>query len=421
MKHTNFKLIINKICENSSKAARIISCSSQKDKNQALKLINESLLDNKDNILKANTLDVENSIKNNLSKPLLDRLSLDEEKILSMSKSIKNIIKLPDPVNNIIEKWKRPNGLKLFKVTVPFGVIGIIYESRPNVTADAAALCIKSGNCAILRGGRESFLSSKAIMKAITDGLKASSLDKNTVQIIPTISREAVNQLLKMDKYIDVIIPRGGKNLISKIKKNSNIPVFSHLDGICHTYIDEYANKDQAIQITLNAKMRRTSICGATETVLIHKNIKKSILHEIVSILIKNGCEIRGDSTIKKINPKIKKVSKKDWDTEYLDAIVSIKIVTNISDAIGHINTHSSHHTDAIITDNKRNAKRFLNEINSAIVMHNTSTQFADGAEFGLGAEIGIATGKLHARGPVGIKELVTYKYIVQGTGQIRN
>ena len=338
-----------------------------------------------------------------------------------MCKDILNIAKLNDPLGKVINSTVRPNGLKISKVTVPLGLIAVIFESRPNVASDVAALCIKSGNGVILKGGKEAKFSNEAIIKIIKDSLKESNIDHRVVTSLNDYTRTSVNILLKMDKYIDVLVPRGGKSLIENIKKNSTIPVFSHLDGLCHTYIDSFAEKSMAIDVTLNAKMRRTSICGATETILCHKKVSETILPDLIDLLIKNGCTVKADSKIKKYNKNITPVKKEDWSTEYLDSIVSIKVVSSLEEAIDHINNFSSGHTDAIITKSKISAKVFLKSINSAIVMHNTSTQFADGAEFGLGAEIGISTGKLHARGPVSVSELTTYKYIVLGKGQLRN
>ena len=352
---------------------------------------------------------------------MLDRLYLNKDRISSMVDSIKNIIKLPDPVGKNIDAWSRPNGLKISTRRIPLGVIGIIYESRPNVTSDAAALCIKSGNCSILKGGKESFFSSSKIIDSIHIGLEKAGLPKKIIQNIPSKSRETVNYLLKMNEYIDIIIPRGGKGLIKAITKNTTIPVISHLDGICHTYIDKYAKKEIAVSVSINAKMRRTGICGATETILFHSKADISILKELIIKLLNLKCEVRGDKKVKKINKKVILTKNLDWDTEYLKPIVSIKIVSDLEAAIKHINIHGSGHTDAIITQNKNIAKNFMTKVDSAIVMHNTSTQFSDGGEFGMGAEIGIATGRMHPRGPVGLKELTTYKYTVEGKGQIRN
>lgn len=419
MKSTEKKII--NMCKSSLQASKSLAETKNSDRDKALKLISRNILKNKSHILSQNAKDLKEAEEENLSKNLVDRLMLDSKRIQNMCTDILNIAKLKDPIGKILNTTVRPNGLKISKITVPLGLIAVIFESRPNVASDVAALCIKSGNGVILKGGKEAKNTTEIIIKIIKDSLKESNIDPRAITSLNDYSRKSVNILLKMDTYIDVLVPRGGRSLIENIKKNSNIPVFSHLDGICHTYIDSSANKSMAIEICFNAKMRRTSICGATETILCHQKVFKSILPELVDKLIKSGCKVKGESKIKKLNKNISIARKKDWSTEYLDAIVSIKIVKNLEEAVNHINQYSSGHTDAIITENNQNAKIFFKSINSAIVMHNTSTQFADGAEFGLGAEIGISTGKLHARGPVSISELTTYKYIVQGKGQLRN
>ncbi len=414
------KQIIN-ICKSSLVASKSLVDIKNIERNKILKLIARNLMRKKSYILLQNKKDIDRAKKENLPKHLIDRLLLDENRISNMCKDILNIAKLNDPLGKVISSTVRPNGLKISKVTVPLGLIAVIFESRPNVASDVAALCIKSGNGVILKGGKEAKFSTEAIIKIIKDSLKESNINHRIVTSLNDYTRKSVNILLKMDKYIDVLVPRGGKSLIENIKKNSTIPVFSHLDGLCHTYIDSFAEKSMAINVTLNAKMRRTSICGATETILCHKKVSETILPDLIDILIKKGCTVKGDSRIKKFNKNTAPVKKEDWSTEYLDSIVSIKVVNSLEEAIDHINKFSSGHTDAIITRSKVSAKVFLKSINSAIVMHNTSTQFADGAEFGLGAEIGISTGKLHARGPVSVSELTTYKYIVLGNGQLRN
>ncbi len=420
MKNNTEKNIIN-ICKLGLNASKSLSVTKNSDRNKAIKLIAKKLIKNKAYILSQNKKDIEKAKKENLSKHLLDRLLLDEKRISNMCKDIFNIAKLDDPLGKILSKTVRPNGLKISKVTVPLGLLAVIFESRPNVASDVAALSIKSGNAVILKGGKEAKYTTDSIIKLIKDALKESNLDHRAVTSLNDYSRKSVNILLKMDKYIDVLVPRGGKSLIENVKRNSNIPIFSHLDGICHTYIDSFAKKSMAIDVVFNAKMRRTSICGATETILCHKKVAKSILPQIIDKLIDNDCIVKAEHSIKKLNKNILPVKKEDWETEYLDAIVSVKIVSSLGEAISHINNYSSGHTDAIITESNAVAKIFLKSVNSAIVMHNTSTQFADGAEFGLGAEIGISTGKLHARGPVSAAELTTYKYIVQGKGQLRN
>ncbi len=411
---------VENICLNANKASKILSSASTASKNKALKLISANINKDTDKILKANRKDMRLAKINKTSSALLDRLYLDKKRIKDIINGIDNIIKLDDPVGKIIKNWTPKNGIKMCQTRVPIGVIGIIYESRPNVAVDASSLSLKSGNAIILRGGSESFYSSSAITKSIRNGLKESSLPINSVQMINTTNRNAVGKLLKMNNFINLIIPRGGKSLIARVQKDSKIPVLSHLDGLCHTFIDKKANKKMSINIALNAKMRRTGICGATETLLCHKETTKTILPDIINGLLKKGCEIRGDKKVQTLSNEIKPASELDWSTEYLDSIISIKIVNDVHDAINHIEKYGSNHTDAIITENKRNAEIFLNNVNSAIVIHNASTQYADGGEFGMGAEMGIATGKLHARGPVALEELTTYKYQLRGKGQIR-
>ena len=411
---------IESISFKANKASKLLSSASSNNKNKALKLIANNLKKDSSKILKANEKDMKIANDNKTSKALLDRLYLDKKRIENMIDGVNNIIKLEDPVGKIIKSWTPKNGIKMSQTRVPIGVIGIIYESRPNVTVDASTLALKSGNAIILRGGSESFYSSKVITTSIRNALKKSSLPVDSVQMINTVDRRAVGKLLKMNELINLIIPRGGKSLIERVQKDSKIPVLSHLDGLCHTFIDKKADKQMSLEIALNAKMRRTGICGATETLLCHKDSSQNILPEIITKLIEKGCEVRGDKTVQSINNDVKPASNKDWQTEYLDSIISIKIVNDVFDAIEHIEKYGSNHTDAIITNNIRNAEIFLNNVNSAIVIHNASTQYADGGEFGMGAEMGIATGKLHARGPVALEELTTYKYQLRGKGQVR-
>lgn len=406
--------------KNARMAAHLIANASTEKKNTALKNAAEALRINKQKILSANEKDMAEAEKNGISGAFLDRLKLNDKRVEAMAKGLEEIANLPDPVGREIGRWQRPNGLDIARVSVPLGVIGIIYESRPNVTADAGALCLKSGNAAILRGGSESFHSSNAIMDCLQEGLKKSDLPEQAIQLVPTQDREAVGEMLKMAEYIDVIIPRGGKGLIKRVIEESRIPLLQHLDGNCHTYVHEAADPKKAISVVENAKMRRPGICGATESLLIDEKVAGKILPEIAELLISEKCELRGDEKACAIDSRIKPASSEDWGTEYLAAILAIKIVSGLDEAIDFTNTHSSHHTEAIITEDKKAAERFLKEIDSAIVMHNTSTQFADGGEFGMGAEIGIATGKLHARGPVGLEQLNTFKYVVRGNGQIR-
>ena len=411
---------IEDICFKAYKASNTLSHATKDSKNEALEKIAINIQKDRILILEANIIDMDLAKKNNVSEALLDRLFLDENRIDSIINGLYNIIDLEDPIGTEIKRWKPSNEIDMKQIRVPIGVIGIIYESRPNVTADASALALKSGNSIILRGGSESFYSSSAIVKSIKNGLKESKISEDCVQMINTIDRDAVGLLLNMSKYVNLIIPRGGKALIERVQIDSKIPVLSHLDGLCHTYIDVDANKAMALDIVLNAKMRRTGICGATETLLCHKDAVDTILPNIINKLLEQGCEIRADKSIQTLNKAIKNATIEDWQTEYLDKILSIKSVANVSDAIKHIEKFGSNHTDAIITDNKDTAEIFLKEVNSAIVVHNASTQYADGGEFGMGAEMGIATGRLHARGPVGLEQLTTYKYQLRGNGQVR-
>lgn len=411
---------IASICQAARQSARELALASSHDKNRALQLMALSISQHENTILSANQKDLDLARQKNLSSAFLDRLSLNKERIQAMANGLEEIAKLPDPVGTVLKKTQRPNQLTILQVRVPIGVIGVIYESRPNVTADAAALCLKSSNAIILRGGSESFHSSMAIMTALHEGIAQTNVPKQAIQMVPTVDREAVNAMLMMDKYIDVIIPRGGPALIESIAEKSRIPLFKHLAGLCHTYIHSDANQEMARKIILNAKMRRTGICGATEVLLIDQDIAVAYLPSILDDLFCAGCEIRGDEQIVMLDQRVKLAVERDYNTEFLDAIIAVKIVKNLSDAIRHIAEHGTQHTDAIVTDNVMAAEQFLREVDSAIVMHNTSTQFADGGEFGMGAEIGIATGKLHARGPVGVEQLTTFKYVVCGNGQVR-
>ena len=417
---------LQKIAELSKKASRILSTTSPKIKSNIIKYAAKQIKKDVTKIENANRKDLKIAKSKGLDDAMIDRLLLDKSRINAISKSLNEISKWPDPVGKIINKWKRPNGLEIQKISVPIGVLLVIYESRPNVTTDASALCLKSGNSVILKCGSESLNSSKALLTCIHAGLKKYKLPTSCVELLASSNRKSVSSLLKMDDYIDVVIPRGGKSLIKAISKISKIPVLKHLDGICHTYVDDTSNLSMARKVVLNAKMRRTGICGATETLLlkddIHVNDAVCIIHDLIDA----GCEVRGDEYIAKyvLDPyynKIKKANSKDWQTEYLAPIISIKAVKDVKEAIQHINQYGSNHTDAIITSNKKNAELFLKEVDSSIVMHNTSTQFADGGEFGMGAEIGISTGKLHARGPVGADQLTTFKYVVKGQGQLRS
>ena len=401
-------------------ASRILAGTSAAIKNTALIAAAKALRESAETIKAANAQDMASARQKGLTAAMLDRLDLNDARIVAMAKGLQEIAALNDPIGEIISAWSRPNGLKIERVRMPLGVVGVIYESRPNVTADAGGLCLKAGNACILRGGSESFHSSRAILAALQSGLREAGLPETAIQMIPTTDRAAVGEMLTMTKYIDVIVPRGGQSLVERVMRESRVPTFLHLTGLCHTYIHSDADPDKARSIVLNAKMRRTGICGATETVLIDENIASRILPPILEDLITAGCEVRGDATIQSLNPSVKSVSDEDWDTEYLDAILSVKVVKNMDDALAHITAHGSEHTDAIITEDQSAADRFMDALSSAIVMHNASTQFADGGEFGMGAEIGIATGKLHARGPVGVEQLTTFKYKVRGDGQTR-
>ena len=394
-----------------------------KNKNKVLKKFLNLINKNKKKILKENNKDIKFAIKNNLPENLIDRLTLNQKKLEEMQASIQKIIKLGDPINKVIDRWQRPNGLIIKRVSTPIGVIGIIYESRPNVTSDVSSLCFKSGNVIILRGGSEAYNSNMIMVKLFRDALKINNVDQNYVQIVKNKNRKSVDYLLsKMEKFIDVIIPRGGKNLVKKVQQLSSVPIIGHLEGICHTYIDKDADLNMAVKIVHNAKLRNTSICGATETILMHKKIIKKFCNPVLEKLTKNNCEIIADATIRKnFNGKSKKANEKDWSKEYLAPKVSVKAVDNIFEAIKHVNKYGTMHTDSIITKNKKNADLFLKNIKSSIAMHNTSTQFADGGEFGFGGEVGISTNTLPPRGPVGLNQLISYKYEVLGKGQTRD
>ena len=407
-----------KLGQNSKKAHKIIDT---KIKNNVLKSFVKLIFKNKNKILLENLKDIRFAKKKGLKENLVNRLELNNEKLNSIIEAIKTVIKLKDPVNYELSKWARPNGLKIKKVSIPIGVIGVIYESRPNVTADVSTLCFKSGNCVILRGGSEAYFTNKILANYFRTSLAQHKIDKNFVQFIEKKDRKLVDFMLsKMSQYIDVVIPRGGKNLVKKVQELSNVAVIGHLEGICHTYIDKDANLNMAKKIVKNAKMRNTSICGATETLLIHKKKLKNI-SEILEELTKNGCKIYGDKTIRKnFSGKTLIANNKTWSTEHLSSKISVKVVQNILEAIEHINKYGTMHTDAIITNNNRTAKYFIKNVNSSIAIQNSSTQFADGGEFGFGGEVGISTNKLPPRGPVGLNQLVSYKYEIYGSGQIR-
>ncbi len=401
-------------------AAAELALADPEVKNRALMAAARAIRDEAGKIAAANAKDMAAARAKGLTPALLDRLELTPERIEAMAKGVEDVAGLPDPVGRVLAEWDRPNGLKIARVSVPLGVIGIIYESRPNVTADAGALCLKSGNAAILRGGSESFHSSGAILECLQAGLKAAGLPEACIQRIPTTDRAAVGILLTMSDDVDVIVPRGGRGLIERIQRESRIPVFSHLDGMVHTYVHAAADPEMAERIVINAKMRRTGICGATETLLVDEALAETLLPKLLEALHAADCAIRGDEVVRRVMPEAEAATPEDWDTEYLAPIIAVKVVSGLDEAIAHINAHGSHHTEAIITEDAGAAARFMSEVDAGIVMHNTSTQFADGGEFGMGAEIGISTGKLHARGPVGAEQLTSYKYKVQGRGQIR-
>ena len=411
--------IITQIAQQAKLAYSELSLSSTEQKNSALEIAAKLILKQQAEIISINKTDLKNAAKNAKNQAFIDRLLLDKQRIEAMSNSLLDIINLPDPIGKITYQNKRPNGLNIKRITIPLGVIAIIYEARPNVTSDAFALCLKSGNAAILRPGSESFATSKYILTLLQEALYQAKLPINSAQILPSTNRNLVNELLNCSDYIDVIVPRGGKELIKAISSKSKIPIFKHLDGNCHTYIHADANLTKAVEILYNAKLRRTGICGATESVVIDRQIISN-LAPLIEEKFANLCEIRAETQALKYFKNAIKANNQDFATEYLSNIFSVKMVNNINEAVAHINKYSSKHTEAIITEDSIAAQKFLQEIDSAIVMHNSSTQFADGGEFGLGAEIGISTGRMHARGPVGLEQLVTYKYLVEGSGQIR-
>jgi len=402
-------------------AARVLALASTAQKDQALDRMAAAVRSQKSRILAANADDVTDARAAGLSGAALDRLTLDAARVEAIAVAIEAVRALNDPVDTVTESWTRPNGMIIERVRVPLGVIGIIYESRPNVTADAGALCLKSGNAAILRGGSDSTRSSRAIHAALQDGLREAGLPEAAIQLVPTRDRAAVGMMLNgLSGNIDVIVPRGGKSLVARVQAEARLPVFAHLEGVCHVYVDKAASLAMAKKIVLNAKMRRTGVCGAAETLLVDRAAAATMLKPLVEMLIEAGCEIRGDKATQAIDKRVKPVTEEDWGTEYLDAIIAAGVVDGVDAAIAHIERYGSRHTDAIVTGDEATAEKFLREVDSAIVLHNASTQFADGGEFGFGAEIGIATGRLHARGPVGVDQLTTFKYRIRGSGQIR-
>lgn len=412
--------IIESLGVDAQKAARIISAIETKKIDDALLGLAENLILHQEEVLSANAQDVSAAENKNLSPALIDRLRLTPDRIAAMAEGIKNIVALPDPVGEVLEETIRPNGLKIEKVSVPIGVLGMIYESRPNVTIDAAALCLKSHNAVILRGGSESFHSSMALHKIIQEALRQHSLPMAAVSMTPNTDRALVADMLAAHRYIDVMIPRGGKGLTSLVMEQATMPVFAHLDGNCHIYVHPSAKADLALDVILNAKLRRTGICGATESLLFDKNLNPDVAHKIITKLLDEGCAVVGDEAVQKLDKRVKAAQEEDWSCEYLDKKISAKYIESVEDAVEHINHYGSHHTDAILAEDAIAVSYFQKNTDSAIVVHNASTQFADGGEFGMGAEIGIGTGKLHARGPVGLKQLTTFKYLLKGNGQTR-
>ena len=403
------------------RAARTLALAPAAQKNEALAAMAKAIRRAQPAILAANAEDVAEAKSAGATPAFLDRLTLDAERIAAAAAGLDVIRKLKDPVGTVLAAWRRPNGMRIERVRVPLGVIGVVYESRPNVTVDAGALCLKAGNAAILRGGSESFRSARALHAALVEGLLDAGLPAAAITLVPTRERAAVGAMLAgLDGALDVIVPRGGKDLVARVQAEARVPVFAHLEGVCHVYVDAKAKLSMAKSIVLNAKMRRTGVCGAAETLLVDRAGAPKLLKPLILMLLDAGCEVRGDAAVQAVDRRVKPASKADWDTEYLDAIITAGVVDGVDAAIAHIERYGSRHTDAIITENKAAAAKFLREVNSAIVLHNASTQFADGGEFGFGAEIGIATGRLHARGPVGIEQLTSFKYRIHGNGQTR-
>ena len=414
--------VMNRLGQQAAAAASVLALATTGRKNDALTRIAGSLRARRVELLAANARDLEAARAKGLSGAMLDRLALDENRIEAMARGVDEIAGLPDPIGATIAQWTRPNGLDIARVRVPLGVIGIIYESRPNVTCDAGSLCLKSGNAAILRGGSESVHSSRAIHACLVEGVVAAGLPAASIQLVPTTDRAAVGYLLSsMTDYVDVIVPRGGKSLVARVQAEARVPVIGHLEGICHVYVDRDADLAMARAIVTNAKLRRTGVCGSAETLLVDAACAATHLAPIVKDLLDAGCEVRGDGAVQAVDARVKAAAEQDWHTEYLDAIISARVVDGVDAAIAHIGQYGSAHTESIITGNAATAQRFLDRVDSAIVLHNASTQFADGGEFGMGAEIGISTDRFHARGPVGVEQLTSYKYVVRGSGQTRS
>jgi len=418
---TDIRSGMRKIGSQARAAAREIANASTEKKNRALLAAAGFLRERADDILAANALDCEDARAKSMSSALIDRLTLDPPRIEGIARGVEEVAALPDPVGRVLATFSRPNGLLIERVATPLGVVGVIYESRPNVTADAGALCLKSGNAVVLRGGSDSLRSSAAIQACLVAGLKEAGLPEAAISRAPFAAREAVGEMLEgLGGALDVIVPRGGKSLVERVQREARLPVFAHLEGVVHVYVDRAADFDKALKIIVNAKMRRTGVCGAAETLLVHRAVAPFLLGKLIDALIKSGCAVRGDTAAREADSRVTAATEEDWRTEYLDAIISVGVVDSLDAAINHIETYGSHHTDCIVTEDKAAAERFLAEVDSAIVLHNASTQFADGGEFGFGAEIGIATGRMHARGPVGVEQLCTFKYRVRGDGQVR-
>ena len=418
---SNIAALMHEIGQRAKSAARVLALAPTVQKDRALAAMAAAIRTRQAEILAANAKDVAEAKAAGATAAFLDRLALDERRIAAMADGLDVVRALADPVGAVAERWTRPNGMTIERVRVPIGVVGIIYESRPNVTADAASLCLKAGNAAILRGGSESYRSNQAIHAALIEGMQAASLPEAAIALVPSRDRSAVGMMLSgLDGTIDMIVPRGGKSLVARVQAEARVPVFAHLEGICHVYVDKAAKLDMARMIVLNAKMRRTGVCGAAETLLVDRAVASTHLKPLVTMLLDAGCEVRGDEATRAADPRVKAASEQDWSTEYLDAVISAKVVDGVDGAMKHIERFGSHHTDSIVTEDEAAAEKFLRQVDSAIVLHNASTQFADGGEFGFGAEIGIATGRFHARGPVGVEQLTTFKYRVRGSGQIR-
>ena len=413
--------VMGDIGQRAKVAARRLALASTADKDRALAAMTQALRASRAAILAANSEDVAEARAAGATSAFVDRLTLDDARVAAMADGVETVARLADPVGTVADAWTRPNGMRIERVRVPLGVVGVIYESRPNVTADAGVLCLKAGNAAILRGGSESFRSGRAIHAALVSGLRAAGLTEDAIQLVPTRDRAAVGLMLAgLEGAIDVIVPRGGKGLVGRVQSEARVPVFAHLEGNCHVYVDKAADLDMAKRIVLNAKMRRTGVCGAAETLLVDRAAAEADLKPLVTTLLDAGCEVRGDRETQSADTRVKPATEDDWGTEFLDAIIAVKVVDGVDEAIAHVERYGSHHTDAIVTTDQTAADKFLAQVDSAIVLHNASTQFADGGEFGFGAEIGIATGRFHARGPVGVEQLTSFNYRIRGSGQIR-